>query len=133
MRFFKLLTVIIINVFIICDNKGNQNICMASHSGSWYQSNPKLLSEEIKHYLLKTEKIKKNVNLKSIIVPHAGYRFSGPTAVKSFININPSDFDHVIILGSSHHEYFNGCGLTPFEMLSTPELEIHFFVWQVFS
>ena len=120
MRFFKYVIVIFINVFIVCDNKGNKNIRMASHSGSWYQNNPKLLSEEIKLYLSKTEKIQKNGNLKSIIVPHAGYRFSGPTAAKSFININPSDFDRVVILGPSHHEYFNGCGLTPFEMFATP-------------
>ena len=120
MRFFKYLTVLYIIILINCSDKDKQKIRMASHSGSWYQNNPKLLSEEIKLYLSKTEKIQKNGNLKSIIVPHAGYRFSGPTAAKSFININPSDFDRVVILGPSHHEYFNGCGLSPFEIYATP-------------
>ena len=129
MKHFKFLISLLLIIFINCnskrnnnnnDNKSNQNIRMASHSGSWYQSNPKLLSEEISLYLSKTEKTTKSGKLKSIIVPHAGYRFSGPTAAKSFININPLDYDRVVILGPSHHEYFNGCGLTPFEIYSTP-------------
>ncbi len=129
MKNFKFLISLLLIIFINCnskrnnnnnDNKSNQNIRMASHSGSWYQSNPKLLSEEISLYLSKTEKTTKSGKLKSIIVPHAGYRFSGPTAAKSFININPLDYDRVVILGPSHHEYFNGCGLTPFEIYSTP-------------
>ena len=124
MKVSKILFFILIIILSICknENKNDKNIYVrnAYHSGSWYQNDPKLLSKEISQYLSKSEKISKNGYLKTIIVPHAVYRFSGPTAAKSFININPSNFDRVVILGPSHHEYFNGCGLTPFESFSTP-------------
>ena len=98
----------------------DSTIRVAYHSGSWYKDDPKLLAKEIGDYLSKSEKLEQYNSLKSIIVPHAGYRFCGPTAGKSFININPSNYDRVVVLGPSHHEYFEACGLTPFESFETP-------------
>ena len=93
---------------------------IAYHSGSWYEDDPKLLAKEIGGYLSNDDK-KENFNsLKSIIVPHAGYTFCGPTAGKSFININPSNFDRAVVLGPSHHVGFQACGLTPYESFETP-------------
>ena len=93
---------------------------IAYHSGSWYEDDPKLLAKEIGSYLSNDDK-KENFNsLKSIIVPHAGYTFCGPTAGKSFININPSNFDRAVVLGPSHHVGFKACGLTPYESFETP-------------
>ena len=91
----------------------------ASHSGSWYQNSPQLLSQEITQYLSNTKKLNKGF-VKSIIVPHAGYRFCGQTMAQSFINIFPNNYNRVVILGPSHHEYFQGCGLTSFEKFDTP-------------
>ena len=92
----------------------------AYHAGSWYEDDPRLLSKEISSYLSKAERLESYDNLKSIIVPHAGYYYSGPTAAKAFININPKNFDRVVILGPSHNEYFEGCGLSPFSKFDTP-------------
>ena len=91
----------------------------ASHSGSWYQNSPQLLSQEITQYLSNTKKLNKGF-VKSIIVPHAGYRFCGQIMAQSFINIFPNNYNRVVILGPSHHEYFQGCGLTSFEKFDTP-------------
>lgn len=93
---------------------------VAYHSGSWYSDDPSSLSKELSGYLSTAKKLENSQSLKSIIVPHAGYRFCGPTAAKSFININPSNFNRVVILGPSHHEYFEACGLTPYEYFETP-------------
>ena len=98
----------------------NSSIREAYHAGSWYTDDPRALAKQIGDYLSNSEKLTQYNSLKSIIVPHAGYRFCGPTAGKSFININPSNFDRVVILGPSHHEYFEACGLTPFENFETP-------------
>ena len=98
--------------------KGNTRV--AYHAGSWYKDDPSLLAKEIGDYLSKSERLDQYQNLKSIIVPHAGYRFCGPTAGKSFININPTNYDRVVILGPSHHEYFQACGLTPYDSFETP-------------
>ena len=96
----------------------------ASHSGTWYQNSPQLLSQEIAQYISNSKKLNNQGYVKSIIVPHAGYRFCGQTMAQSFININPNNYNRVVILGPSHHEYFQGCGLTAFEKFDTPLGEI---------
>ena len=93
---------------------------VAYHAGDWYEDDPKLLAKEIGDYLSNSKRLEQYNSLKSIIVPHAGYFFCGPTAGKSFININPSNFNRVVVIGPSHHEYFHACGLTPYESFETP-------------
>ena len=93
---------------------------IAYHSGSWYSDDPKYLGQQINSFLSSSEKISKSDNLKSIIVPHAGYRYCAETAAKAFININPDNYNRVVILGPSHHEYFIGCGLSSFKYFETP-------------
>ena len=86
----------------------------ASHSGSWYDDNPKQLSKELSAYLSESKQYDQYNTLKSIIVPHSGLEYGGPVAAKAFINVNPDNFDKVVILGPSHYEYFKGAALTPF-------------------
>ena len=108
MNFQKFLfLILLISILSNCEKENNNNFYTrkAYHAGSWYQSDQNLLSKEINQYLSKSEKILKNGNLKTIIVPHAGCRFSAPTAAKSFINIDPIKYNRVVILGPSHHEY----------------------------
>ena len=92
----------------------------ASHSGSWYDDNPKQLSKELSAYLSESKQYAQYNTLKSIIVPHSGLEYGGPVAAKAFINVNPDNFDKVVILGPSHYEYFKGAALTPFEKFETP-------------
>ena len=96
------------------------NLREATHAGSWYSNHPQVLGAELSGYFSKAEKFDTQDRLKSIIVPHAGYCYSAPTAAKAFINIDPDKYNRVVVLGPSHHEYFRGCGLTPFDSFQTP-------------
>ena len=96
------------------------SIRYASHAGSWYDDNPKILSKELSQYLSSSKQYSEYNSLKSIIVPHSGLEYGGPVAAKAFININPENFDRVVILGPSHYEYFKGCALTSFKKYETP-------------
>ena len=98
----------------------NSTIRFASHSGSWYDNNPIKLSKELSKYLSASKKYEEHDSLKSIIVPHSGLRYGGPVAAKAFINVNPINYDRVVILGPSHYEYFKGCALTSFDKFETP-------------
>ena len=121
MNYTKILFLLLLSInFFKCAKSNNHNIRPASHSGSWYHNSPKLLSQEISQYISSAKKLQKQGYVKSIIVPHAGYRFCGETMAQSFININPNNYDRIVILGPSHHEYFQGCGLTSFEKFDTP-------------
>ena len=98
----------------------NSSVRFASHSGSWYNDNPMKLSKELNKYLSASEQFEDYQSLKSIIVPHSGLVYGGPVAAKAFINVNPDNYDRVIILGPSHYEYFTGGALTSFEKFESP-------------
>jgi MEMO1 family protein len=49
----------------------------------------------------------------AVIVPHAGYVFSGATAGKAFAALRGAKVTRVILLGPSHHSGFRGAALPP--------------------
>jgi MEMO1 family protein len=98
----------------------NNDMRSASHAGSWYSKSKAKLTSELKSYLNDATKHIQSDLLKGIIVPHAGYRWSGPTAAWGYVNINPEKYDRVVLMGPSHHIYFSGCALTQCSKLSTP-------------
>lgn len=95
------------------------NIRYMSHK-SWYGTTGSTLYNKLSNLLSTATKSEKADNLKSIIVPHAGYYYCAETASYAFTNINPDNYDKIFILGPSHHYPFVGVGLTPFETYQTP-------------
>src|SRR5262245_5089130 len=59
---------------------------------------------------------------KAVIAPHAGYIYSGPIAASSFIHFaNDRDtIKRIILLGPSHHFWFEGIALSHAEAFATP-------------
>jgi MEMO1 family protein len=47
-------------------------------------------------------------NVKGLVVPHAGYVYSGQTAAYGFKSLTVSNIRTVVVLSPSHHEYFPG-------------------------
>lgn len=59
--------------------------------------------------------------LRAIIVPHAGYIFSGVVAASAFNQIDPSsDYERIFIIGSSHRTYFDGASIYNMGNYETP-------------
>ena len=58
--------------------------------------------------------------LKAIIGPHAGLEYSGPTGAWAYINIDPSKYKRVILLGPSHYLYLDNCALSKMSKYLTP-------------
>lgn len=80
-------------------------------AGSWYPGEADKLSAQIKKYLAAAKKIEGDGGLTGIIVPHAGYLYSGPTAAYAYKNINPENISTVIMVGPSHSAYFEGAAV----------------------
>lgn len=94
-----------------------ENIRKAACAGSWYPDDPKELSEQISRYLNKVEY--QNLNVKAIIVPHAGYMFSGQTAAYAFKQIN-NNTRKVIILGTAHRYPLKGSCVIGYDYYDSP-------------
>ena len=51
-------------------------------------------------------------NVEAVIVPHAGYQFSGVVAASGFNQIDPAkQYDNIFVLGPSHHVGFEGASV----------------------
>jgi len=85
----------------------------ALHAGSWYSKGPVELRRELDGYLADVDNraCRKSGVAKGLVSPHAGYRFSGPTAAWGFSSIDPSVVRRVFVLGPSHHLYLTHCAL----------------------
>lgn len=95
----------------------NKEIRHPAFAGSWYPGDKTSLSEEVDKFLsgVKNE----NLNVKAVIVPHAGYMFSGQTAAFSFKQL-PADTKKVILLGTAHRYPLRGACVIDYEYYDSP-------------
>lgn len=76
-------------------------------AGSFYPDNPKILQEKIGSYLHNVSS-KTEIKPKILIVPHAGYEYSGQVAAYAYQQLADSSVSRVILVGCSHQMYFTG-------------------------
>jgi hypothetical protein len=100
-------------------------------AGRFYTNNPDELKVHLQQLLSKSVR-KKNKNTPlAIVVPHAGYVYSGAVAASAFNQIDPnSTFEHIFIIGSSHITTFSGASVYCSGNYETPlgsvEVDIEF-------
>ena len=63
---------------------------------------------------------------KALIVPHAGYVYSGPTGARGYALLEPfaSSIRRVVLLGPAHHVWFTGLALPDDDAFATPLGEV---------
>lgn len=107
-----------------------KNIRPAVVAGKFYDSDRGMLKNSVKDCynsaaamapLSKRER-EGNERVQAVIVPHAGYVFSGVVAASAFMRINPkAHYDRIFLIGPSHHVAFDGASVaTVFDAYSTP-------------
>jgi MEMO1 family protein len=55
-----------------------------------------------------------------MIVPHAGYAYSGPTAARAYSRLTRGSYDTVVIVAPSHREFFEGVSVYDGDAYATP-------------
>ncbi|MGE5402591.1 MAG: AmmeMemoRadiSam system protein B [Ignavibacteriales bacterium] len=89
-------------------------------AGMFYPADERKLKEEVK-YLLDMSKTEKSAgDIAAIVVPHAGYIYSGRTAAYAYNAIKDRAYDTVVILSPSHREYFPGVSVYKGDAYKTP-------------
>jgi MEMO1 family protein len=89
-------------------------------AGMFYPKDPKELSRDLEHYLAQAPTNK--ILPKAIIVPHAGYVYSGAVAAVAYqlVKNNKNKITRVILLGPSHRVAFPGLALSTADYYETP-------------
>ena len=94
----------------------------ATQAGRFYDGNPQSLSHEVDSFLALHAKDAQYDNVAAIIVPHAGYYFSGNVAATAYMSL-PKDkqYKRIFLLGPSHHEWLDGASVnTEADYYETP-------------
>lgn len=89
-------------------------------AGAFYPAEPDVLRAEVDKFLANATSTKKEVPVLGLIVPHAGYQFSGGVAGFSYKVLENEKIDTVILIGNSHQEYFDGISIFPQGFYQTP-------------
>ena len=84
-------------------------------AGSFYPENPDELNNLLDSF---KETGSSDYKSKAIIVPHAGYIYSGHAAMAGFQYLEPSE--NIFIIAPSHHESFNNIALPEYTYFETP-------------
>ena len=80
-------------------------------AGTWYPGNPKILRADIENYLHNVPDEKIDGKVAGLIVPHAGYMYSGQVADYAYKIIRGEPFDAIVVIGPSHRTFFHGISL----------------------
>ena len=75
-------------------------------AGSWYSDDPQVLAGQIDGYLEDAELPAIQGEIVGLIAPHAGYRYSGPTAGYAYASVEGLRFDRVVI-ASPYHQFYD--------------------------
>ena len=94
----------------------------ATQANRFYTGDARELSEEVDSFLALHRNDAKYSNVAALIVPHAGYYFSGNVAASAYMAIDPKmQYKRIFLLGPSHHEWLDGASVnTEADWYATP-------------
>jgi len=88
-------------------------------AGSFYPANPEELLRTVEGFLTAVPP-RDGSSPKAIIVPHAGYIYSGPIAASAYACIQSAGIRRVVLLGPSHRVLLNGGAASSASAWHTP-------------
>ena len=94
----------------------------ATQANRFYTGDARELSEEVDSLLALHRNDAKYDHVAALIVPHAGYYFSGNVAASAYMAIDAKkQYKRIFLLGPSHHEWLDGASVnTEAEWYATP-------------
>ena len=90
-------------------------------AGLFYPADKQSLQDDIEQYLEQAN-YGRDIIPKAIVVPHAGYIYSGPIAATAYKQIIPikDKINRVVLLGPSHRVAFSGLAVPEYDIFKTP-------------
>jgi len=89
-------------------------------SGLFYSAQPERLAYEVDQ-MLQDAKPGPNQTVRALVVPHAGYVYSGDIAASAFRCLTPeSQYKFILLIGPSHHVAFQGLAVPSHNNFKTP-------------
>lgn len=96
------------------------NVRKSVIAGSWYPGDKAKLAADLGKYLDSAQPHPGKAELLGVIVPHAGYQYSGPVAAHAYQNLTGIRIKTVVMVGPSHRAYFSGAAVYAAGAWETP-------------
>lgn len=97
---------------------------MPAVAGSFYPATASVLQTQISTLFEKAIKVSET-DVAALIVPHAGYVFSGLVAASAYAKLDrQARYKNIFIIGPSHRKYFEGVSIYPKGYYTTPSGEV---------
>jgi AmmeMemoRadiSam system protein B/AmmeMemoRadiSam system protein A len=117
-----------LSLVVFCSNKAEEGGEMHAETyarepavaGAFYPADKDELAGEVDSFLEQVPKQQIDGRLVAIIVPHAGYPYSGLVAAHSFKQMENAGYRTVVLVGPSHRAYFDGVAVYPKGKWQTP-------------
>jgi AmmeMemoRadiSam system protein B/AmmeMemoRadiSam system protein A len=127
-KFFNLFLMIVISLSLVCfaavDATSAKGIRKPVCAGSFYPDTPEELTAIIKQFVNRVKPIHvdrpSHSSLKALIIPHAGYIYSGWTASQISLVLKENQFKRVIVMGPDHRIGFQGGAISDVSAYETP-------------
>lgn len=92
----------------------------AAVAGQFYPSDALELRQAVQSYLDSVTLQSAAERVAAVVVPHAGYVYSGPTAAHAYARIHGARPRRVLLLGCSHYARYDGCSIAQSGTFETP-------------
>lgn len=76
-------------------------------AGTFYPADPDRLRSDVEAMIAAADP-RSAGEVRGLIVPHAGYVYSGPIAATAYALLDPASFERVVLIGPSHFVRFEG-------------------------
>jgi len=89
-------------------------------AGSFYPDDPDSLKSMLNEFFHRAKKIENEVEIYALVVPHAGYVYSGWVAAVAYKQVKNENYDDVIVISPSHSKFFRGACVFDGQAYMTP-------------
>ena len=130
MKFKTILLILTTTMMMNCKGQtAVPTVRPATQAGRFYEGDAQMLSDEVDSLLAQHAKDTgrdnfeaSHENIAALIVPHAGYYFSGNVAASAYARLDPErKYKRIFLLGPSHHEWLDGASVnTEADYYATP-------------
>jgi AmmeMemoRadiSam system protein B/AmmeMemoRadiSam system protein A len=92
----------------------------AAVAGSWYPEEPGHLTSQVEVMLDAARPWRRSALLRALVVPHAGLRYSGPTAAHGYVAAGRDHHQRVVVLAPNHRFPLTGAAVDPSSHYESP-------------
>jgi MEMO1 family protein len=99
---------------------GGEGIRSSILQGTWYPADAASLRRVIQGCLSTAKVPSWEGGVQALVVPHAGYRYSGPVAAYAYRMLRGQGVERVVLIGPSHQWAFRGVSVSDHDAYETP-------------